>query len=463
MSFFRLPNALVIHSRGAHHSEHGAHVVEFEKDKPWKENAIFQWSREHLSSSSTQITHLELRKEGGTLQHEYVALFFGDVTTGTICRLDRSANPFTPLQGIFVRDGTPHCDTIQIITHSQLHELNEKETCLVRLKFDEGFGADISFVFLMWYAIQQDDCGGTYTLQKYNCYFFARMITLGLARHAVMRHVLREKRVVYGLREVAVSNLWDNLPPDTESLSEKAPLLLHDLRVSLHDHLLKTHIRLNQHELLLKTLLRTHVEFALNNGILNAVRDAWRTEDLEAFRREWVADHKNFPLRELMTIWETAWMDVWKDIARQAAEHLGNQEGFNWNLKWDEVCGEKVNEKVRNPYVFSVLPLAKERSESKFSRMFRSVVHTRAEDIDNAHWIVTEIELQQYIQDKLYNDSKRISRLGLGIKSSIYWQVRITLNRVWWVIASDDATFHSEGHRFVLKPAHCKESISPLY
>ncbi|OSX56862.1 hypothetical protein POSPLADRAFT_1062369 [Postia placenta MAD-698-R-SB12] len=93
--------------------------------------------------------------------------------------VQRRAAADAPARAV-IRDGTPSVDTMNELDNN----MSVNSECLYDAEFANGL--HLSVVLLICFGIQKDDQGHVYTLQKFNCYFFARTMMLAMTRHAVM-------------------------------------------------------------------------------------------------------------------------------------------------------------------------------------------------------------------------------------------------------------------------------------
>ncbi|KAB5588666.1 Replicase polyprotein 1a [Ceratobasidium theobromae] len=158
----------------------------------WKEgNPLFDWlyRRRHLP-----IHMLQLRKERESPYfHEYIA--FSLQKNGGCFRIDRRQRPDenAPMDSIYTNGVEPY-DTIEQITSLDHSEYNTSD-CLVAIEFKTD--VDLDAIIRICRAIHQHPNAKVYTLQRYNCYFFAQTILLGTARWVITSN-LEESRDTQG-------------------------------------------------------------------------------------------------------------------------------------------------------------------------------------------------------------------------------------------------------------------------
>ncbi|KAB5588257.1 polysaccharide deacetylase from carbohydrate esterase family CE10 protein [Ceratobasidium theobromae] len=154
--------------------------VQIHFEAEWKEgNPLFDWlyRRRHLP-----IHMLQLRKERESPYfHEYIA--FSLRNGGGCFRIDRRQLPDenAPMDSIYTSGVEPY-DTIEQITSLDHSEYNVSN-CLVDIEFKTDVYLDV--ITRICKAIHQHPNAKVYTLQRYNCYFFAQTILFGTARWAI--------------------------------------------------------------------------------------------------------------------------------------------------------------------------------------------------------------------------------------------------------------------------------------
>ncbi|KAF9520776.1 hypothetical protein BS47DRAFT_1378611 [Hydnum rufescens UP504] len=182
-------NALIISSRPRRSA--GPFRIQFAED--WRNNGIMEWHHS-LGRRPTKINVFQLRREGSAFKHQYVVLILSD---NCILRLDRrgdEANPVNTMKD----EGTESVDTIADV--ESLSDLDKTSDCLAKLHC-QGSNVDLLNIIKICFGIHRDNKAGRYTLQRFNCYFFAWTLLIATARHIVR---------------------WDMLPPDSswETMSQ---------------------------------------------------------------------------------------------------------------------------------------------------------------------------------------------------------------------------------------------------
>ncbi|KAG8724867.1 hypothetical protein FRC09_013035 [Ceratobasidium sp. 395] len=116
----------------------------------------------------TQFRSLQHRKERGGLQHEFIVLEFED---GSICRVERMGDPNARFEAISA-EGTIAFDIAQSFSHDKLSEAC-LDTLDVVVKITFPCMLDLMDVLRICRAMHEGEKTCKYTLQGFNCYFFA--------------------------------------------------------------------------------------------------------------------------------------------------------------------------------------------------------------------------------------------------------------------------------------------------
>ncbi|KAH7326827.1 hypothetical protein B0J17DRAFT_220539 [Rhizoctonia solani] len=143
-------------------------------------NPLFQWYEECFKHpDSKMVRAIQLRKERlYPFFHEYIVFICRD---GSRYRIDRRQLPDenVPLDSVYSH-GVEAYDTVEEISpyHDKLYSTSD---CLVEVEFRE---LDILFIIRICWAIHRHKSARLYTLQRYNCYFFAHTILTCATRSA---------------------------------------------------------------------------------------------------------------------------------------------------------------------------------------------------------------------------------------------------------------------------------------
>ncbi|KAF9520773.1 hypothetical protein BS47DRAFT_403795 [Hydnum rufescens UP504] len=203
-------NAVITSSRA--HRSAGPFRIQFGPD--WRNNQIMEWHNT-LGHRPTKINMFQLRRERSKpLNHQYVVLFLSE---DCILRLDRRGDEAKPMDAL-TPEGIESIDTIANV--KSLSELDKTSDTLAELHC-QGRDIDLSNVIKICFGIHKDDEAGHYTLQRFNCYFFAWTVLVATARHVVR---------------------WDMLPSDSpwEMVSQN---LAGELSTKSADAMIKLMIR----------------------------------------------------------------------------------------------------------------------------------------------------------------------------------------------------------------------------
>ncbi|KAG8708542.1 hypothetical protein FRC09_001201 [Ceratobasidium sp. 395] len=129
----------------------------------------------------TRFQSLQHRKEREGLQHEFIVL---ELTDGSICRVERMGDPNARFEAISAT-GTVAYDMAQSFSPDRLSGAHLDTSDLVaRVTLPAVF--DLMDVLRICRAIHEGEKTDKYTLQKFNCYFFA------LAIQAVLTGLVRD-------------------------------------------------------------------------------------------------------------------------------------------------------------------------------------------------------------------------------------------------------------------------------
>ncbi|KAF9506878.1 hypothetical protein BS47DRAFT_369198 [Hydnum rufescens UP504] len=151
----------------------GPLLIQFGPD--WRDNGIMDW----YGPRPTKIHTLQLRREKSEpFNHQYIVVILAD---DSILRLDRRGDETKPVDAM-TRDGTDSKDTIANV--NSLSDLDKTSSCLAELHY-QGSDVDLSSIIKVCFGIHRDHKAGRYTLQRFNCYFFAWTILVVTARQAM--------------------------------------------------------------------------------------------------------------------------------------------------------------------------------------------------------------------------------------------------------------------------------------
>ncbi|KAF9520780.1 hypothetical protein BS47DRAFT_404148 [Hydnum rufescens UP504] len=304
-------NAVVKSSR-AHRSK-GPHQIQFTED--WRNNEIMEWHHS-FGPRPTKIQMFQLRRERSkTLKHQYVVLILSD---NCILRLDRRGEEDKPVDTMIA--GTKSIDTIGDV--KSLAHLDKTSDFLAELHCQSS-NVDLLDIIKICFGIHRDHEAGRYTLQRFNCYFFAWTVLLATARHIVR---------------------WDTLPSDSpwETMSQTLANALStrsaDAMINLMingtvaavmatRHVLKSQLsRVMSRrarfawampEWLIRFALRLMLQKSGMSGIQTALRLRMQSELLSTLRPTLYSVMKNMRLDTLRT---TLWKEDVENAMRTAAQ-----------------------------------------------------------------------------------------------------------------------------------------------
>ncbi|KAF9520793.1 hypothetical protein BS47DRAFT_1481162 [Hydnum rufescens UP504] len=167
-------NAVIKSSRAQRSA--GPFRIQFGSD--WRNNGIMEWHHS-LGPRPTKINLFQLRRERSkALKHQYVVLILSDEC---ILRLDRRGDEANPVDAV-TSEGTESIDTIADV--KLLSDLDKTSDFLAEFHC-QGSDVDLLNIIKICFGIHRDDKAGRYTLQRFNCYFFAWTMLVATARHAV--------------------------------------------------------------------------------------------------------------------------------------------------------------------------------------------------------------------------------------------------------------------------------------
>ncbi|CAE6486469.1 unnamed protein product [Rhizoctonia solani] len=149
-----------------------------------KDNDTFNWYEERKQTENGRrryIRTMHLRKERQRpFYHEFVVLHLHD---GTFWRIDRRQLPDEQdPYGCTKECGVPACDTIERVSGMtnflEQNPITSSSHCIVELEFKEGINVDVALVLRICRAIKNHGGSKVYTLQRYNCFFFAQALIM---------------------------------------------------------------------------------------------------------------------------------------------------------------------------------------------------------------------------------------------------------------------------------------------
>ncbi|KAG9092674.1 hypothetical protein FS749_015530 [Ceratobasidium sp. UAMH 11750] len=131
----------------------------------------------YQEQACTRFQSLEHRKERHGLRHEFIVLKFED---GSICQIKRLGDPDRSFDAIG-KEGIVAHNIAQIFPPNKLSNAH-LDTSDVVTEITFPYSLDLKIVLLVCRAMQEGERTGNYTLQVFNCYFFALAIQAALTR-----------------------------------------------------------------------------------------------------------------------------------------------------------------------------------------------------------------------------------------------------------------------------------------
>ncbi|CAE6480362.1 unnamed protein product [Rhizoctonia solani] len=173
-STYRVANKLILAARQALNLKSPFEIT-FQDWGP--KNPVFDW---YKSLQNPNIQTMHLRKETkAPFFHEFIVLRLRD---GTFWRIDRRQlqDEPTPINCI-QEPGVPAYDTIEQVTGMGSFLgldplLATASYCMIELEFKKD--VDVGLVLRICRAIKMHEKAMFYTLQRYNCFFFAQTLTM---------------------------------------------------------------------------------------------------------------------------------------------------------------------------------------------------------------------------------------------------------------------------------------------
>jgi len=368
------------------------------------------------------MRRIELRKERDTVfKHEYLLVYLHD---DVVFCLERRADP-SALTNIVLPSGTDASDIIYNGTRERgkLEFLRQTSDNMIDLKFTPEL--DFLVLLLICHGIQTDDQGQTYTLQRFNCYFFARTAVAAMARHASISawdsSLGSNNSMVITVVQPKVTERVDEKRSSNRlrRLIQKRSLsyLVDSLTAMLWRELFQGSLHLDVRMTLRKTLWRSNAEFAVGNAINDPIRLAVAEKKLEALRVEWVDEHhrrNGVKRKHLAAVWDAVWRGIWESIRREAEQKF--PRGADWDAIWDRACSAPASPSDAATTPSSVL--------ISFGGMEQS-----------------ELQLQKHILKLMEDHGKDVNARGLGVSAFVYWEVQLATNRAWKKLVSVNPTF----------------------
>lgn len=132
------------------------------------------------------ISWIELRQQKDEPKHEFVLVALQRTKHAyDLCRIERR-----PLKGANIDSKVFGCkaeDTIAPVDDDDLSDIATRTVRKVKVEFKSDPRPELYTIFSICDTIGKDPNAKKYTLMQFNCYFFARTITLLLTRHFLLR------------------------------------------------------------------------------------------------------------------------------------------------------------------------------------------------------------------------------------------------------------------------------------
>lgn len=148
--------------------------IVFSQDWDSKVDPIFGWYQQ--LSCATFATIQYRREYKAPFHHEFLCAKLSD---GNLCRLERFGDPDARADAV-TKTGSIAQDLANIYPGDYLAIFDQGSEVLLEVTFQQE--VDLIHVLEICYNIQKDDRARTYTLQRYNCYFFCWCVLTVLTR-----------------------------------------------------------------------------------------------------------------------------------------------------------------------------------------------------------------------------------------------------------------------------------------
>ena len=171
-------------------------------------------------SDNDSINHLQLLQEVNPPKHEFVVLKTGF----TWYRIERRPTILAGIKSMW--RGCPTEDTITFIGDGDWGGIHEQAYRLFSVNFRHDPKPGLHTAFAISNAILKDPDAQKYTLKEFNCYFFARTLSLLIFRHFLIRQYCRIQK--------SPRNDFGNFPePAIDAIADDAMSRMEGLPVPL--------------------------------------------------------------------------------------------------------------------------------------------------------------------------------------------------------------------------------------
>lgn len=142
----------------------------------------------HMYISNSAIYRFEVWKErDAPANHEFVVIRMENLANHSYYRIER--RPSNEIVNLI--DKVRGCgaeDTITPLSERGYASLPRFADCFICIRYRDPAAPRLQTIFDICKLIHKDRDAEKYTLTKYNCYFFARTLTLLIARYFLVRH-----------------------------------------------------------------------------------------------------------------------------------------------------------------------------------------------------------------------------------------------------------------------------------
>jgi hypothetical protein len=315
MSRQRTFDASIVSSRKSNNLKPPVHI---HFSQGWNSGEIFDWYR---GLGATTIDSLQLHREyEEPFRHQFLLVALRESSKCYRFERRQISTELTPLDAL-TPEGTVAFDTVQVLPSRPANALSE---CLLDLRFKCEI--DLKFILAVCYGIHRDEAAQKYTLQRFNCYFFAWSITSCLARYAESWQTPSSEMLSRVLSEI--EGRHSVFPPDIIGWLRTESSMLHErtkiaLRQTLWWDSLKDELRDMIREAAKERTLFNARQKAKNA----ATKAAWHlahaaSASAFAHASRYAAPDQSNAAAVWAKAWFTAWVRAWED---------------NWDISWGAV------------------------------------------------------------------------------------------------------------------------------
>ncbi|KAJ1302296.1 hypothetical protein OPQ81_001113 [Rhizoctonia solani] len=303
----------------------------------WRKGPMEEWYQLQKKLSST-FKSLEYRKERESpFFHEFILV---DLGNDTVCRFDRRGD-VNNRANVIIGEPIPSEDTAHVIAKSPTEqaytEIYGGSDLLLRMQFPKG--QDLLTILAICYGIHKNKNTQSYSLTRYNCYFFSWMIITATARCTVDWAILAHESSMWESLVAAVMNGLRNDPgpgPKTTIPVTHATKNKDDSRVS-YEFVGSTYLVNTLRKALYETrqqIRKSLAELILHSTVDKAMYDVSKTSAQKAANQA-ARSHAAQAARDaaMEAVIETMWRDImssseggslWERKCRLAEECVRN-------------------------------------------------------------------------------------------------------------------------------------------